>query len=136
MAALQVDPPAGQVPAGGGVITHNLTNGGASRLVFKVPLSELNCPKRCSTKSNPPQLLAVAGEELEQRAVPCEAGLRVRGAGRRRSPRDHAHRRPAQGRQVRQLVHTREASPLPLAVMLLPAAMLLVMRSVGRCGRA
>jgi len=39
VAALAVDPPAGQVPAVGGVITHNLTNGGADRLVFKALLS-------------------------------------------------------------------------------------------------
>ena len=36
MAALAVDPPAGAVPAAGGVITHQLANGGGARLAFKV----------------------------------------------------------------------------------------------------
>ncbi|EPB76652.1 MSP domain protein [Ancylostoma ceylanicum] len=37
--SLTADPPAGTVPAAGGVLTHNLVNGGGERLVFKVKSS-------------------------------------------------------------------------------------------------
>ncbi|RCN26394.1 MSP domain protein [Ancylostoma caninum] len=37
--SLTADPPAGVVPAAGGVLTHNLVNGGAERLIFKVKSS-------------------------------------------------------------------------------------------------
>ncbi|KAH7729778.1 MFP1-beta [Aphelenchoides avenae] len=42
MASLTADPPAAQVPAGGGTSTHQLTNAGASRLAFKVKSSNNN----------------------------------------------------------------------------------------------
>ncbi|KAH7693116.1 MFP1-beta [Aphelenchoides avenae] len=39
MASLTADPPAAQVPAGGGTSTHQLTNAGATRIAFKVKSS-------------------------------------------------------------------------------------------------
>lgn len=51
MAALQADPPASQVPAAGGIVSHNLVNSGAARLVFKVPSPALAEPRRFARRT-------------------------------------------------------------------------------------